>query len=66
MLVEGKDGVAITCDRCGSRLVIASHPMQPAAQRLPTGWMRTSDTAHNCPLCSQSALSAFRGGRPNR
>jgi hypothetical protein len=39
---------------------IATHPMQPSAQRMPSGWMRIEPDGHTCPLCSQSVLGSFR------
>ena len=63
MLAVDRDGVSIRCDKCGSRLIIAANEMQPAARRMPSGWMRVDDAEHTCPLCSQSAMSAFRAKR---
>ena len=60
MLTEGKDGVAIVCDKCGSRMHLAAHPMQAAAQRMPSGWMRVETESHTCPLCSRVTMATFR------
>ena len=60
MLVESDKGVSIVCDKCGSQMQIATHPMQMSAKRLPSGWMRTDGTTHSCPLCSRALVGTFR------
>ena len=63
MLLEDKDGVSIRCDKCGSRMILAANPMQPAASRMPSGWMRGENQSHTCPLCSRRVLSSMHTHR---